>query len=235
MAAIIADTGPAPCPKTSAQSVSTTRRASTRTEKAPKSQAAQVAHLCTALMPRPEIAKLATTKSSSVTTISAVPLRTSKRMSRTLSSAYAPVTALIVSQPQRATQISAPGSRLPRCPNTARDSAMPGAPPRLPAIPISPTKPYDTIGAVTPTTRICQKPRPYETDRPAPMVRSRTLMLAAAQVGKSSRVFAVRSASGICSRPWTSRPLMGSHRTLVILKAILWLFSPCENTSWVRP
>ena len=43
-----------------------------------------------------------------------------------MSSAYAPVTALIVSQPQRATQISEPGSRLPRWPNTARDSAMTG-------------------------------------------------------------------------------------------------------------
>ena len=31
-----------------------------------------------------------------------------------------------------------------------------------------------------------------------------------------------------------SRPLMSSHRILVLLKAILWLFSPCENTSWVR-
>ena len=86
-AVIIADAGPAPRPKTSPQSVSTTRRASTRTEKAPNSQDAHVAHLCTALMPRPEIAKVAATKSSSVTTISAVPLRTPKRMSRTLSNA----------------------------------------------------------------------------------------------------------------------------------------------------
>jgi hypothetical protein len=69
------------------------------------------------------------------------------------------VTALIVSQPQRATQISEPGSRFPRCPKTARDSAMPGAPPRLPAMPISPTRPYDTTGAATATTSACRMSR----------------------------------------------------------------------------
>lgn len=91
------------------------------------------------------------------------------------------MTALIVSQPHRATQISAPGNRLPRCPNTALDSAMPGAPPRLPAMEISPTRPYDTRGATVATSSTCQMFSPLKTTSPAPMVSSSTLMLAATQ------------------------------------------------------
>lgn len=73
--------------------------------------------------------------------ISGVLLWMPKQMSSTVRSAYAPVTALIVSQPQRAIQISEPGSRLPRWPKTERDRAIPGAPPRLPAMLMKPTSP----------------------------------------------------------------------------------------------
>lgn len=97
------------------------------------------------------------------------------------------MTALIVSQPQRATQISVPGKRLPRWPKTARESAIPGAPPRFPATEISPTMPYETTGAARATVSTCQRFRPLKTIRPAPIVSSSTLMFAATQVGKSSR------------------------------------------------
>lgn len=110
----------------------------------------------------------------------------------------------MVSQPQRATQISAPGKRLPRWPNTARERAMPGAPPRLPAIEIRPTIPYEITGAATATTSTCQMLSLLKITRPAPMVSSSTLMLAATQVGTSSRTRPPRSASGTGSRPRVS-------------------------------
>ncbi len=104
---------------------------------------------CTAVMPSPEIAKVATTNAGSVTMSSTLFALMPNRMSRMVSIAYAPVTALIVSQPQRAIQISEPGSGLPRCLKTARDSAMPGAAPPTAAMPIRPTRPADTTGAAT--------------------------------------------------------------------------------------
>lgn len=152
-------------------------------------------------MPSPDTANVAPTKSTSATAATGVPARTPPTSSTSVSSAYAPVTALTVSHPQRAAQISAPGSRLPRCPKTARDSAMPGAPPRLPATGTSPTTPYETTGAVTATTSTCQTFSPCSTTRPAPRVRSRTVMLAATHVGNSSRTRPTRSAAGTGSRP----------------------------------
>ncbi|CAM5252164.1 hypothetical protein STANM309S_01057 [Streptomyces tanashiensis] len=71
-------------------------------------------HTRRALIPRPETRNVQVTKSSRVTTMRSVFDFTPKSRSRTVSTAYAPATALIVSQPQRATQISAPGKRFPR-------------------------------------------------------------------------------------------------------------------------
>lgn len=87
MPVIIADVGPAPCPKTLPQSVSSTRWPSAGTEKAPKEQVAHLVHFCSAPMPRPEIANVVITKSSRVTTTRGVVLLMPKRMSRTVSSA----------------------------------------------------------------------------------------------------------------------------------------------------
>ncbi len=155
-------------------------------------------------MPRPDTRKVQPTKSSRVTAIRAVFFWTPNSRSSTVSMANAPLTALIVSQPQRATQIRAPGKRLPRWPNTARERAMPGAPPRFPAIEIRPTSPYETTGAATATTSTCQMLSLLKITRPAPMVSSSTLMLAATQVGTSSRTRPLRSPSGTGSRPRVS-------------------------------
>ncbi len=106
----------------------------------------------------------------------------SNRMSRTVSTAYAPVTALIVSQPA-ITQISEPGGGVAARPDRAGQGHA-GAPPRLPAMPMRPTRPYGTIGAAIATTRACQKLSLYATTRLAPIVSSSTLMLAATHVGK---------------------------------------------------
>ncbi len=133
----------------------------------------------TALMPSPEIAKVATTKASKR---DPVPARCWPRMPNTMSStvsrAYAPVTALIISQPRPDDPDGEPGGRLPLCPEpTARDSAIPGAPPRLPAIPSA--RPGRRRGpARRPRRRGPAKFSWYATTRLAPIVSSSTLMLA---------------------------------------------------------
>ncbi len=197
----ISAAGPDGRPSTAPQSVRATRWPSTSSENAPNRYADQRQHHRSAPIPSPDTRNVPPTKSSSARTDGSTPGRTPDSRSTTVSRAYAPVTAFTASQPQRATQITAPGSRFPRCPNTARDSAMPGAPPRFPAIETSPTIPYDTTGAAAATTSTCQKFSPCSTTRPAPMVRSRTEMFAATHVGNSSRTRPTRAESGTGSSP----------------------------------
>ncbi|GAA3043114.1 hypothetical protein GCM10020000_22840 [Streptomyces olivoverticillatus] len=146
-----------------------------------------------ALRPMPLTRNVQATKTNSVITISTVLLFTPKSRSSTVSTAYAPVTALIVSQPNRATQRIAPGKRFPRTPNVARESIAPGAPPHLPDTDRMPTRPKETTAAQAATTSACQKFRWLKTTSAAPMVSNSTLMLAATQVGKSSRTRPCRS------------------------------------------
>jgi hypothetical protein len=84
---IISGVGSAGCPKTLPQSVSATRCPRTSTEKPPKSHVAHVLHVRTALMPRPEIENVATTKAGSVATIRNVLLLMPKSTFRTVSRA----------------------------------------------------------------------------------------------------------------------------------------------------
>lgn len=103
------------------------------------------------------------------------------------------MTAFTVSQPQRTTHSRAPGKRLPRCPKTALDSAIPGAPPRLPATDTRPTSPKERTDAMTATASTCHTFSPLKTVSPAPTVSSSTVRLAVTQVGKRVRTRPVRS------------------------------------------
>lgn len=109
MPAIIRVALPGDLERMSLHGILTIRWTSTTTLIALKRYVEYLLHTLSALRPRPLTRKVHATKPSSVTTIRTLLASMPKTSFSTVRMAYAPVTALIVSQPKRATHRIAPG------------------------------------------------------------------------------------------------------------------------------
>ena len=193
---------------TADQSMFTTRKARIARFAAPK---IQVDHFWTTRIiacPIPETATVNATNSATPRTaitgadFASPPVPASSET--IVITASAAVEVLTVSHPRRESSATSVGPAFPRVPKIARERVRLGAPPRRPAIEISPTIAKDPKAPSTATRIDCPTESPSAM-RLTPRGRPSTEMFAANQTQNSSRGLPVRSRSGTGSIPRCSR------------------------------